>query len=245
MAADSRRPPPWRDVRYLTWGFQAAIVAAIIAFVLWLRKNLSDNGWDLNFGFLDRQAAFPIADSDFRPTQSVWDALKEGIANTGRLIVSGILLATLFGTLIGIARLSQNFILRTAAQWYVEFVRNVPLVAIFVLMYSSVALTYLPHPRDPLDWSPVLVANTRGVAIPWYEASNSRFAILVAAVLIAFIVAFTVSTANPRPDRCRGSRRSRSLSASAWSSSSWVGWRWGWASPLRPSPDRDPSTGSR
>jgi general L-amino acid transport system permease protein len=189
-----RRIPPWRDVRYLTWTFQAAVVGAIIALILWLRKNLSDNGWDLDYGYLDRQAGFPIADSDFRPTQSVADALKEGLANTGRLVVSGIVLATVLGTLIGIARLSQNFIMRTAAQWYVEVVRNIPLYAVFVLMYSGVALTYLPHPRDPLDWSPIVVANTRGVAIPWYEASNWRFVIVVVVVLIVVVGAFKVAT---------------------------------------------------
>jgi general L-amino acid transport system permease protein len=194
VAVQSRRPPPWRDVRYLTWGFQAAIVAAIIALVLWLRKNLNDNDFALSYDFLDRQAGFPIADSDFRTTQSVRDALKEGLANTGRLVVSGLLLATVLGTLVGIARLSLNFIVRTAAQWYVEVIRNVPLIAIFVFMYSSVALTMLPHPRDPLDWSPVLVANTRGVAVPWYEASNWRFVLLVAIVAGVLVATFTVLT---------------------------------------------------
>lgn len=191
----STRPPPWRDVRYLTWGFQAAVVVAVIGFILWIRDNLDANGYDLNYGYLDKAAGFPIADSQFRQTQPVSDALREGLANTGRLIVAGVLLATVLGTLIGVARLSQNFLLRTAAQWYVEVIRNVPLYGIFILMYSGVALTYLPHPRDPLDWAPVIVANTRGVAIPWYEASNWRFAVLVAVLLGVTVLAFYLVTA--------------------------------------------------
>lgn len=194
MSLDARRIPPWRDIRYLTWTFQAAVVAAVIGLILWLRKNLHDRGFDLNYDYLERQAGFPIADSDFRPTQSVRDALVEGLANTGRLVVAGVVLATLLGTLIGIARLSQNFIMRTAAQWYVEFIRNVPLFALFVLMYSGVALTYLPHPKNPLDWSPVIVANTRGVAFPWYEASNIRFGIVLALAVFAFVAAFQIAT---------------------------------------------------
>ncbi len=188
------RPPPWRDVRYLTWTFQAAVVGGLIAFVLWIGENLDANGLELDYGYLDRQAGFPIADSDFRLTQPVSDALLEGLANTGRLVVAGVLLATVLGTLIGIARLSQNFLLRTAAQWYVEVIRNVPLFGIFLIMYSGVALTVLPHPREPLDWSGVLYASTRGVAIPWYEASNVRFAVLVLIVIAVFVVAFTVFT---------------------------------------------------
>jgi len=153
--------------------FQLAVVGGVVAIVVWLRGNLSSRNFDVSFGYLDRPANFPFpGNPDFRESQPVSDALWEGIRNTGRLIVAGIVLATLLGTLLGIARLSQNFIVRTAARWYVEIIRNVPLVAILVITYSGVALTYLPKPNDPLDWSPVLVANTRGVGIPWYTADT-------------------------------------------------------------------------
>ena len=60
------------------------------------------------------------------------DAIVEGLKNTLRLSVTGIILATVLGTLIGVARLSQNFILRSAAKAYVEIIRNVPLLALVI-----------------------------------------------------------------------------------------------------------------
>ena len=190
----TRRPPPWRDVRYLAWTFQAAVVGAVVAFILWIRGNIEDNGLDLDFGFLDQRAGFPIAGSDFNATEPYKTAIREGLMNTGRLVVAGVVLATVLGTLIGVARLSQNFLLKTAAQWYVEAIRNVPLYGIFVLMYLGVALNFLPNPKASFDWSPVVVANVRGVSLAWYEASNWRFVILLAIVLAVLVGTFIVVT---------------------------------------------------
>jgi general L-amino acid transport system permease protein len=175
MTTTTGRPPPWRDVRYLAWAFQLAVVGAVVVFVLWIRNNLKQRNFRIRYEYLDERSGIPITGSDFRQTQPVGDAIIEGLANTARLVVAGVVLATVLGTLIGIFRLSQNLILRTAAQWYVEVVRNVPLIAIFIIMYSGVALNYLPNPRLSLDWTPIAVANTRGVSTAWYRADPSRY----------------------------------------------------------------------
>ena len=109
----------------------------VVAVVLWLSATTGTTASAQNiptgFDFLDQPAGFPIPASDFRQTQPVQDALVEGLLNTLRLSITGIVLATVLGTLIGIARLSQNFIVRSAARVYVEFVRNVPLLVLLVL----------------------------------------------------------------------------------------------------------------
>ena len=81
-------------------------------------------------------------------TQRTQDAIFEGLLNTLRLAVTGIVLATILGTLIGIARLSQNFIVRSAARAYVEVVRNVPLLAIVILAFIAVVQNAFPPPND-------------------------------------------------------------------------------------------------
>lgn len=169
----TRRPPPWRDIRVLTWAFQLVVVGAVVALVLWLRDNLESRNFELDYGYLDRPFNSPFpGDANFRESQPVSDAVWGGIRNTGRLIVAGIVLATLLGTLLGVARLSQNFLVRTAARWYVEVIRNVPLVAIFIIAYSGIALALLPSLQEPLDLAPVFVANVRGVGLPWYTADT-------------------------------------------------------------------------
>ncbi len=80
----ARRPPFYRDVRILTWTFQLAVFAAVIAVVAWLYDNVQVNSDRQNiptsFDYLDQPAGFPIFGSDFRQTQPVSDALVRGLA---------------------------------------------------------------------------------------------------------------------------------------------------------------------
>lgn len=187
------RPPLWRDVRVLAWAFQLAVVAVVVAIGWWLlrnyrvntdRQNLSTN-WD----YLSQPAGFPIPSSDFRQTQPVSDALLEGFKNTLRLAITGVVLATVLGILIGIARLSTNYVLRNAARAYVEFVRNVPLVAILLLTYLAVVLGAFPPPNQSWDLSPVGIFNVRGSTVVWFEGQNWRFVLAVALGVAAFAAA--------------------------------------------------------
>src|SRR5688572_13267632 len=162
----ARRPPFYRDVRILAWTFQLAVFAAVIAVVAWLYDNVQVNSDRQNiptsFDYLDQPASFPIFGSDFRQTQPVSDALVEGLLNTLRLAVTGIVLATVLGILLGIARLSKNFLLRKAAQAYVEIVRNVPLYGLIVLLYTAVVLNAFPPPNESWEIGSIAVLNVRG-----------------------------------------------------------------------------------
>lgn len=214
MAA-GRRPPPWRDVRTLAWIFQLAVVAVVVAVVAWLWNNLQVNSDRQNiptdFGYLDQPAGFPIpSNPGFRQTQPVSAALLEALRNTLRLAVAGIVLATVLGTLLGIARLSRNFLVNKAAQVYVEFVRNVPLLGLLLIFYTAIVLGMFPRPDE--SWvlaletpkidvgpvhlrsleltGPIGVFNVRGSSVLWYEGRNLVFVlVVVAAALAAWLVA--------------------------------------------------------
>jgi general L-amino acid transport system permease protein len=189
MATTSHRPPLWRDVRVLAWAFQLAVVGLVVALVLWLLDNFRANSNRLNiptgYSYLDQPADFPIPGSDFRQSQPVRDALVEGLQNTLRLAVTGIVLATVLGILVGIARLSQNFILRSAARVYVEFVRNVPLLGILILIYIAVVLGAFPPPDGSWELGPVAVLNVRGASLFWFEGGNWKFVVVVVLTLVA------------------------------------------------------------
>jgi general L-amino acid transport system permease protein len=179
----------WRDVRALAWAFQLVVLAFVAALVVWLWDNFQANSQRLNlptdYSYLDQPAGFPIPSSDFRLTQSVQDALFEGLLNTLRLAITGIVLATVLGVLIGVARLSQNFIVRTAARVYVEFVRNVPLLVFLILMYSAVVLAAFPPPNESWELGPIAVLNVRGASVFWYEGGNVAALIALAAGALA------------------------------------------------------------
>jgi general L-amino acid transport system permease protein len=186
------RPPLWRDVRVLRLAFQVVAVVVVGALIAYLYDNLQANQRDLDlprgYGFLDEPAEFRIAYSDFSSRDTVWNALLVGLRNTLAVALVGMALTLLLGTLVGIARLSSNWLVRRAAGAYVEAVRNVPplLVIIFV---NSVALTSLP-PIDDAYEAPggtlLLSVREMGVVTLRDDGGATTFALaLVAGVAFA------------------------------------------------------------
>jgi general L-amino acid transport system permease protein len=164
------RPPPWRDVRILRVAFQVGAVVAVGAFLAYLYDNLTANqralGIETSFDFLDQQAGFRIAYSDFSPSGTVLEAMLVGLRNTIIVALLGIVFTLIVGTLVGIARLSSNWLVRRAAGAYVEAVRNVPplLVIIFV---NSAFLATLPPIDDPEHVAGLLLTVREiGVTVP-------------------------------------------------------------------------------
>jgi general L-amino acid transport system permease protein len=156
--------------------FQLAVLAVVLVIVGVLVGNVRANserlGIPTGFGYLDRPAQFPIPDSDFRQTQPIRDAVAEGFANTLRVALAGIVAATVLGTLVGIARLSGNWLVRSAARVFVEALRNIPLLLLIIFAYLSIALTTFP--RIEQAWEPLglAVISNRGVNIPWFDGSS-------------------------------------------------------------------------
>ena len=210
----SAKPPLWRNVRILRIVFQAAVIAAVVAFGLWLAGNVRENAAETNvpltFDYLDQPASFPIAGSSFRPTQSVQDALLVGLGNTLRVAIAGIVGATLLGTLIGIARMSSNFLLSKAAQVYVELVRNVPLLVIIYFAYVAVFLQ-LPRLEDATTVDGALVLSVRAVSVPWVHSDGQGW---LALSVLAVALAAAVGTARWR--RARGDRTGQPAHTGRW-----------------------------
>jgi general L-amino acid transport system permease protein len=167
------RPPFYRDVRVLTWAFQLLIFAVVAAFGLWLwgnfRSNTEASGIPTSFDFLRAPATFSIPGADFSPNEPVRNAYIVGLLNTLRVSVVGIILATILGTLIGIGRLSQNWVVGRLSTVYVELFRNLPLLVLLTFIFLGVVLQALPAIADswtPLGW---FVFSNRGIGVPWYD----------------------------------------------------------------------------
>jgi general L-amino acid transport system permease protein len=162
MAADPReddlpsKPPVWNDPRIRALVFQIVIVVAVSAFGYYLfdntLTNLQKRGITTGFGFLDSQASFGIIQTlvEYSETSTYGRTFIVGLLNT--LLVSGlgIALATLLGFVIGIARLSSNWLIAKLAAVYVELFRNIPLLLQIFFWYFAVLRT-LPSPRESYD----------------------------------------------------------------------------------------------
>jgi general L-amino acid transport system permease protein len=185
----TRRPPPWRNIRVLRFVLQVVFLVAVGGLLLYLLDNVVGNlerlGIPTGFDWLDQSAGFAIPDSDFHSSQSLRDALVVGVQNTIKVSILGIVLATVLGVVIGVARLSSNWLVRRAAALYVETFRNIPVLVIILFWYLGVVLR-LPPIGDAAEISGVTVISNRGLVVPWFDqVGDGLVFVLVALVGIA------------------------------------------------------------
>ncbi|MDH3706153.1 MAG: ABC transporter permease subunit, partial [Acidimicrobiia bacterium] len=185
------RPPIWRNIKVLGWVYQLAVLGIVVAIIAFLISNFRTNSAELGiptgFDFLDNPAGFPIAGSGFRTSQPVRDALVVGARNTVYVSIAGIVLATILGVLVGIARLSGNWLLSTGARVFVEILRNIPLLAIVAFAYLALVLQVLPRLEDAWEVFGVAVFSNRAAAVPWYQGSTLW---LLGAFVLGVVVAW-------------------------------------------------------
>jgi len=220
------RPPFWRDVRVLRWVFQIVVLAVVALVLAWLysnyRTNVARTKIPTNFKFLDRPANFEIPGNGMSQTAPVRNALVQGLLNTLRVAVAGLILATVLGTLIGIGRLSKNAVIRALCTVYVETIRNIPLL--LLLLFANLGLVLQVLPRLTNAWQPLGIAvfSNRGIAIPWYVGSGwTLLAIITIGIIGARLVALWRQNAF---DRTGAPARTGLWSAAVFVATTAIGW---------------------
>ena len=168
--------PFYRNVRVLAWLAQAAFALGVVG-LGWLLLstmlgNLQKQGIPISFCFSSQPAGFGISEGlPFQPSQSYLTAFGVGVVNTLRAAVAGIILATVLGIGIGVARLSRNWLLERLATLYVETFRNVPLLLWLVFIYAAIRDT-LPRLREgPALLGGMVLMSNRGIALAWPQPS--------------------------------------------------------------------------
>lgn len=162
----------WRDERFLRAVGQL-LAAALIFFLFYFLFNnmvasLRQQGTTLTYGFLDQVAGFDIAETliEYSRTSSYIEAFLVGLLNTLLVSVLGIFFATILGIVVGIARLSQNFLINRISRVYIEILRNIPLLVLLVFWYRVVFLK-LPRVQQAMVFPGPVYLSNRGVGIPW------------------------------------------------------------------------------
>jgi general L-amino acid transport system permease protein len=165
------RPPLWRDPVVRGVLIQIAFVAAVVALGAFLvhntLENLSRQNIATGFGFLDREAGFSIGERliAYSPADTYARAFLVGLTNTLYVAALGVVLATVFGTVMGLARLSTNWLIAKLAQVYVETFRNVPL-PLQLFFWWGLLRGYAPLPRQAWQPLPDLFVSNRGLVFP-------------------------------------------------------------------------------
>ncbi len=190
-----QRIPLWRDERLLKATAQIVSSVILLGFFYWVFSNFIEltqqRGISLSYRFLSEPAGFPISESiiDYDPTMSYGRAFLVGVLNTLNVSAIGIFLATVLGFIVGLARLSSNWLFSKIALAYIEFHRNIPLLVLLFLWYFAV-FNRLPPVKESIELPGPIYLNLRGLYLSWprlTETGGIFLALIVAGIIIAII----------------------------------------------------------
>ena len=155
-------------------------------------ENLARLGKKIDFSFLQRTSGFDIIQTliSYSRESSYGRAILVGLLNTILVASLGIVFATLIGFIVGVMRLSSNWIVRKIATLYIELIRNIPLLLQIFFWYAAV-LKPLPGPQESLSLFGIFFLNNRGLILPkpiWGEGAALIGFALVAGLVAAYLV---------------------------------------------------------
>ena len=186
----------WNDPRGRAIIYQVLVVGGVVLMFWYLISNTMENLQNQQiasgFGFLDREAGFEISESlvDFSAASTYGSAFLVGILNTFKVSVLGIAIATILGIVIGIARLSSNWLVAKLAMSYVELLRNIPLLLQLFFWYGVITVS-LPGPREAINPLPGVFLSNRGFKVPVPE-SHVAFTMAGVALVVGIIATYAV-----------------------------------------------------
>ena len=189
---------PLRGRRFLRSGrarsvaLQTAVAFVLLLLLAYVAERASH--LDLDLGFLQAPAGFQISHTfviEFDSTGSRFAAYMVAATNTVRLVVLGILLATLIGVLAGVARLSDNWLVSRIATVYVEVIRNTPLLVQIIFWYTAIFLK-LPRIDAERNVFDVVFLSNRALAIPWPEPRGDLFAVWMGVLALALVLGYVL-----------------------------------------------------
>jgi general L-amino acid transport system permease protein len=161
----------WRNKEARAVIIQILTLAILFAFFAYIIDNAIQNlarlGKTFSFSFLQQPASYDINQHliPYTSQDTHLRAMTVGILNTALVAVCGIVLATAMGFILGVLRLSKNWLINRIVYWFVEFTRNVP-VLLHILLVYGVIVNVLPVPRQAWDWGHTAFITNRGMFIP-------------------------------------------------------------------------------
>jgi len=185
------------DPKVRAWLFQIITLVAVVSLGWYLfnntQTNLQHRGITSGFDFLERSAGFGIAQHliDYTESDSYARVFVIGLLNTLLVTVIGVVLATILGFIIGVARLSPNWIISKLATVYVEVFRNIPPLLQILFWYFAVFLT-MPGPRASHNFGDMFFVSSRGLNMPAAIAADGFWPFWISvAVAVGAIVLMT------------------------------------------------------
>jgi general L-amino acid transport system permease protein len=158
------------EVRAILFQILAVVVIAYFAYQAFdnMMLNIEQRGIRSGFGFLNDEAGFAVNDNfflEYSPASTNLQAFYVGMVNTLIVAITGIFFASVLGLIVGISRLSSNYLIRKMATVYIEVFRNIPIL-LQILFWYSMALSAFPSPKNSISFFDSIFLNSRGLYLP-------------------------------------------------------------------------------
>jgi general L-amino acid transport system permease protein len=175
------------EVRAIAFQVLAVVFIAYFVYQAFdnMMLNIEQSGIRSGFGFLNDEAGFAVNDNFFltySPTSTNLQAFYVGIVNTLIVAITGIFFASVIGLVIGIARLSSNYLIRKMATVYIEIFRNIPIL-LQILFWYSTALSVLPSTRNSMNFLDSVFLNSRGLFLPKFIIGTEFYLVLASFII--------------------------------------------------------------
>jgi general L-amino acid transport system permease protein len=192
------------EVRAILFQILTVVVIAYFAYQAFdnMMLNIEQSGIRSGFGFLNDEAGFAVNDNFFltySPASSNLQAFYVGIVNTLVVAITGIFFASVIGLIIGIARLSSNYLIRKMATVYIEIFRNIPIL-LQILFWYSTALSILPSVKNSLSFMDSVFLNSRGLFLPKIVMGTEFYLVLASFVIGVIVYVFIKKRSNKKHD---------------------------------------------
>ncbi len=191
----SQRVPLWRDVIVLKWVTQVFLLFVVLSAMWFLANQAGDNlrarNINTDFDFLERPVDIQISEGIDTHPDTGGRALWAAMVNTLRLSIAGIFFATILGVIVGLARLSDNWLVRRIATSWVETLRNIPLLVQMIFYYSAMTAAF---PRLDLETGPIngwLHVSNKGISMPRVHIADGFYQWTIV-VLVGVVAAYFV-----------------------------------------------------
>ena len=173
------------------------LLLIVIYFMINAQNNMGNRGISFGFGFLSQESSFDITFSliDYDGSHSYARAFLVGLLNTILVSVIGIFFATIAGVVVGVSRLSENYLIAKVAEWYVEIFRNIPLILQIFFWYFA-ALRALPLPENGISFNDISFLTIKGWYVPkfiWTNFNIFLLSIIAAIIAIYFIKSYATN----------------------------------------------------
>jgi len=178
------------EVRAVVFQILAVVVIAYFAYQAFdnMMLNIEQRGIRSGFGFLNDEAGFAVNDNfflEYSPASTNLQAFYVGIVNTLIVAITGIFFASVLGLIVGISRLSSNYLIRKMATVYIEIFRNIPIL-LQILFWYSIALSAFPSPKNSISFFDSVFLNSRGLYLP-KPIMEGEFYFVVASLVVGII----------------------------------------------------------